>query len=141
VAQLKILFVCIGNTCRSPMAEAMARSLGAGRVETASAGIMPYGRVAGQTVATLDALGYASDGLASKGLEDLDLDSFDIIVSLVGESGLSYLPRSLGAQLEAWPIPDPFGEDDEVYIRVARMLESRIRSLLDDLDQRELSFC
>ncbi len=41
-------------------------------------------------------------------------------------------PPSLGAQLESWPIRDPYGEDDEVYLAVARELERRIRGLLVD---------
>jgi arsenate reductase len=141
MAPTKVLFVCIGNTCRSPMAEAIARSLGADRVQPSSAGIMPFGRLVDQTLATLEILGYSGEGLESKGLEDVDLETFDVIVSLLGESGLGYLPRSLGAQLEAWSVPDPYGEDEEVYLAVARLLERRIREFLDDLDQRELSFC
>ena len=40
---LRILFVCTGNACRSPMAEGIARSLGGDRVAVASAGIHPIG--------------------------------------------------------------------------------------------------
>ena len=138
MAALNLLFVCVGNTCRSPMAESIARSLGEGKVAASSAGIMPFGRVVRETSAALEALGYSSEGLRSKGLDDVDLEDFDVIVSLLGEAGLSYLPRSLGAQLEAWSIPDPYGEDEEVYRNVGRLLETRIREFLADHRQREL---
>ena len=120
------------------MAEAIARGLGDGRVRASSAGIMPFGRIVSSSVEALEALGYESRGLRSKGLDDIDLTDFDIIVSLLGSSGLSYLPSSLGAQLESWPVQDPYGEDHDVYLGVARELERRIRELLADQETREL---
>ena len=140
MAPLTILFICVGNTCRSPMAEAIARGLGDNGVMTSSAGLMPFGRIVSSTVETLETMGYNPRGLASKSLDDVDLHSFDIIVSLLGDSGLSYLPSNLGAQIESWSIRDPYGEDDEVYLAVARELERRIRELLDDRSDRELPF-
>jgi len=99
---------------------------------------MPFGRIVPATVEALEALGYDPRGLASKGLDDIDLGDFDIIVSLLGPSGLSYLPFTLGAQLESWSVRDPYGEDDDVYLVVARELELRIRELLADQETREL---
>jgi arsenate reductase len=138
MAALSILYICVGNTCRSPMAEAITRGVTDGGVVAASAGLMPFGRIVGPTIETLEALGYDAGGLESKGLEEVDVADFDIIVSLLGPSALGYLPGSLGAQLESWSIPDPYGEDDEVYRAVARELERRIRSLIADWHSREL---
>jgi len=138
MASLSILYICIGNTCRSPMAEAITRGLGIEGVSASSAGLMPFGRIVGSTVETLETLGYDPRGLASKSLDAVDLASFDIIVSLLGDSGLSYLPSNLGAQIESWSIPDPYGEDDEVYLAVARELERRIRKLVAERSDREL---
>lgn len=138
MASLSILFICVGNTCRSPMAEAIARGLGEGAVQASSAGLMPFGRIVGSTVDALEALGYDPRGLASKSLDDVDLRDFDLIVSLLGPSGLSYLPSTLGSQLESWSIRDPYGEDDEVYVAVAKELEHRIRELLADQLDEEL---
>jgi len=138
MAVLKILFFCIGNTCRSPMAEAIARGLGGGSVRAASAGLRPFGRIVGGTEHALARLGYDARGLASKGFDAVDLEDFDIIVSLLGDAGLAYLPSGLGVDVEAWPIADPYGEDDEVYLATARTLEKRIRNLLDDRAVREL---
>lgn len=138
MSALSILYICIGNTCRSPMAEAITRNLGGDDVRAASAGLRPFGRIVSGTVHALRQLGYDPRGLASKALDDVDLGDFDIIVSLLGPTGLSHLPANLGADLEAWPIPDPYGEDDEVYLTTARELERRIRLLLEDRNEREL---
>jgi protein-tyrosine-phosphatase len=121
------------------MAEAIARGIGGHEIHAASAGLMPFGRIVPPTIRTLTALGYDPGGLASKSLEDVDLSRFDVIVSLLGPSGLSSLPGSLTAERQSWPIPDPYGEDDEFYVTVARELERRIRFLIEDQENRELS--
>ncbi|HQL28825.1 MAG TPA: arsenate reductase ArsC, partial [Thermoanaerobaculales bacterium] len=58
---LSILFICVGNSCRSPMAEAIARAIGGDRVTACSAGLAATGRVAPSTLEALAALGYPSD--------------------------------------------------------------------------------
>jgi arsenate reductase len=132
MAPLSILFVCIGNSCRSPMAEAIARHLGGRRVDARSAGLAPAGFVAGGTLTTLDALGYSGEGLWSKGLDDVLVEDLDIVVSLLGNQAFDLLPHGTGARRETWAVFDPFGEDEEVYLEVARELEVRIRALLSE---------
>ena len=77
MAPLSILFICIGNTCRSPMAEAIARGQKKYEVVSSSAGIMPFGRIVRSTVEAVEALGYDPGGLSSKGLENVDLEDFE----------------------------------------------------------------
>jgi protein-tyrosine-phosphatase len=120
------------------MAESIARSLGGSGVEARSAGLAPLGWIAEQTIAALDALGHEARGLASQGLDAVDVDEFDIVVSLLGERGLDHIPQGRTARREAWPIPDPFGEDEKMYLNVARQLEDRIRGLLAEETETEL---
>lgn len=128
--RLRLLFVCIGNSCRSPMAEAMARSLGGDRVEARSAGLAPAGFIAGPTVDTLRRLGYPTEGLSSKGLDAVNTTDFDVVVSMVGGPLHQVIPCGPHALQMNWPVPDPFGEDESLYLRVARDIETRVRSLL-----------
>lgn len=129
---LRLLFVCIGNCCRSPMAESMARRIGGGRVIAQSAGLSPAGFIAKPTVSTLRRLGYPVEGLYSKGIDAIDTGEVDVVVSLIGGP----IPTALGcgpqARLVHWPLPDPFGEDETLYLRVARDIESRVRNLLEE---------
>jgi len=123
------------------MAEAIARFRGEGAVEVFSAGLYPTGTVAEGSLLALEALGYPTEKLSSKGLDEIDLDSMDIIVSLMGPEGLSTLPQRLCAEKIAWRIPDPYGEDEESYLRVARLLEKRLLSWIKSLGATEpLSF-
>jgi arsenate reductase len=133
VERLKILFICVGNTCRSPMAEALARGIGADRVEAFSAGLTPTGWISRDTASAVRELGYDPEGLRSKGLDDVGLADMDVVVSLIGPEGLCFIPRNMGARLESWRIPDPFGEDIEVFVAVARRLERQIRELLAEV--------
>jgi protein-tyrosine-phosphatase len=120
------------------MAEAIARFLGGSMVDARSAGISPLGWVSEQTIDALQALGYPAEGLTSKGLDEVNFEDVDIVLSLLGDRGLDYLPRGTGARRVAWVITDPFGEDDEIYLEVARELERRIRALLSDESDLEL---
>jgi len=120
------------------MAEAIARVLGGSMVDARSAGISPLGWVSEQTIDALQTLGYPAVGLTSKGLDEVDLEDVDIVLSLLGDRGLDYLPSGTGARREAWVITDPFGEDDEIYLEVARELERRIRALLSEESDSEL---
>lgn len=138
MAGLGILFVCVGNSCRSPMAEAIARKLGGGLVEARSAGLAPTGWIAERTLMTLESLGYSAEGLWSKGLDSVSSDEIDIVVSLLGDDSLDMIPVAAGVTHEAWAILDPFGEDEEVYLGVAHRLEARIRRLIDEEIDREL---
>lgn len=120
------------------MAEAICRAFGGEVVDARSAGLAPLGRIAEQTIRALEALGFDAGGLSSKGLGTVDTTDIDVVISMLGRRGLAHLPPNLGARREAWSIPDPFGEDDEVYLAVARQIEHRVRRLLGEELGQEL---
>ena len=130
-----VLFVCIGNTCRSPMAEAMARAMGGEALRALSAGLAATGRVAPETLATLEAMGYPGEGLASKGLSQVPLDEIDVVVSLIGPPGVRWIPFGMPVETIVWNVPDPWGEDEATYRNVARRIERLVRGLIDELDE------
>jgi arsenate reductase len=115
------------------MAEAIARAHGGERIHAYSAGLVPTGRIAHRTITTLHGLGYPTAGLASKGLDDVPLETLDVVVSLIGQQSLRLLPAGLTARRLAWSIRDPYGDDEAVYAAVAHCLEVRVCRLLDDL--------
>jgi arsenate reductase len=139
VAELDILFVCIGNSCRSPMAESIANSIGRGRVVARSAGLSPLGWIAPPTLEALDELGYSNEGLCSQGLGSYLGTDFDVVVSLIGTDPPELAGIGRGADHHVWSIPDPFGEDQTTYLEVAQLLERRIRALIEKELGRELS--
>jgi CO/xanthine dehydrogenase Mo-binding subunit/protein-tyrosine-phosphatase len=107
---MRVLFVCTGNTCRSPLAEAIARRLDAGDNE------------------------YASAGRHAQVGEPAAANAVAIAPELA-----SHRARQLTPELEAWAdtvvdlnalgIPDPYGRDEQAYRATAAELEALIRSL------------
>ena len=132
MAATRVLFVCLGNSCRSPMAEALARHLGPEVIEASSAGLMALGYVAPPTHAVLEETGIASQGLVSKPLRTIDLSSIDLVVNLAGRSIEKHLDgRAL--PVEDWDVGDPFGSDLTVYRRIRDEIERRVVDLIERL--------
>ncbi len=92
-AKKPILFVCIGNACRSQMAEAFARAYGSDILTAHSAGLAPASGVPSLTRQTLSEKNIASEGQFPKDLESFAGKSFDVVVNLSGEP----LPSTFGA--------------------------------------------
>src|SRR5208282_5045871 len=87
---LNVLFVCVGNSCRSPIAEAVARNSASDVITATSAGISPLGRIQESTRRVLLERGIRADGQFSKSLHDDTLfDPADLIINMSGIPGQS----------------------------------------------------
>jgi len=126
----KVLFVCIGNSCRSPMAEALARHLASDVMEPASAGLSPLGSIAEPTRKVLQERGISMDNQYSKGLEEAHPDSADLVVNMTGMPGEALFP---GARVVDWEVDDPYGEELGVYRRVCDDIEGLLNDLARQL--------
>ncbi len=128
----RVLFVCVGNSCRSQMAEALARHVAGDVIEPSSAGIAPLGLIAEATRAVLEERGIRIDGQYSKACRQEDANAVDLIVNMTGQPGH---PVFLGskAAVENWPIQDPYGEDLEIHRRICDEIEQRISELAERL--------
>ena len=125
-----ILFVCVENSNRSQMAEAFARIHGAGRVEAASAGSRPSGRVNPRAIAAMRELGYDLTTHVSKGLDAFDGRDVDVAVTMgCGDE----CPLVRAARRMEWKIPDPRDMSPNEFRGVRDLIESQVRSLLADL--------
>ena len=111
----KVLFICLGNSCRSIMAEALARHRCGDRWETASAGISPLGFVAPETLKVLAEIGVRPAGLYSKGLNEIDLREYRLLINLSDHSLQRWIPADVAAGVRNCPVPDPYGCGLEVY--------------------------
>jgi len=105
---MKILYLCTGNSARSLMAEAFTKSMlpAAAPIEVFSAGTKPRG-VHPETVAVMKEAGIDMSGFASKGIQQVPLDSIDLVVTLCDDARLS-CPAVPGAvQRIHWSLRDP----------------------------------
>lgn len=127
----RVLFLCIGNSCRSQLAEAFARKLASDVINPSSAGLSPFGRIAETTMAIGAEFDLSFDGQFSKGLEAVDLAQSDLVVNMTGMPGRGLL--STAKPVVDWEVEDPFGEDLGVYRRIAEDIETRVRALAETL--------
>jgi arsenate reductase len=127
---MNVLFVCVGNSGRSVMAERLFRQAADGRHEARSAGSDPHRETAEPGV--LEALREvgidASDHRAHK-LEQTDIDWADVVVAACDGA----CPVVVGKRYENWGLPDPYGLPVErvrpIRDEIARRVEALVATL------------
>src|SRR5262249_19560933 len=97
----RVLFVCIGNSCRSQMAEAFARAYGSDVIVAASAGTHPAANVASDTLRAMAEKNLDLRDHFTKSIRNLSRTEFDLVVNM---SGLD-IPSD--APMKEWYVPDP----------------------------------
>jgi len=125
VARKRILFVCLGNICRSPMGEALARKYGADVIVADSAGLTPAMVTTPLTRLVLSERNVDLGDHLPKGLDEVDLKKCDLIVNMSG-TRLS----NLGIPVEDWPVKDPYGALEPAYRTACDDIESRVMRLI-----------
>ena len=123
-----LLFLCVANSARSQMAEAIARSIAGDRLPIQSAGSMPT-RVNPLAVRALAEIGIDASGQRSKSVDEIDRALVATVITLCAEE---VCPVYLGAARRLhWPLPDPAGHAESE----AASLE-RFRAVRDELGVR-----
>lgn len=153
-APLRILFVCSGNTCRSPLAEAIARRMAKERgslpLEFRSAGTSTVSGLPASEGASRAAERHALalDGHSSAPLSAELLRWADLILTMgpshlmrvveLGGAGKSALLGAFAAGVDEATepmVPDPYGGDDETYESTYLTLERMVTRVLDRLGE------
>jgi len=123
---MKILFVCTGNSYRSPVAEALLKKV-RGNLEVESAGTQPAGMIAPnarkflERESALEKLKRTPEGLDQKNLEE-----YDLIVAMKQNHKNEILRRypQMGDRIEVWNVDDPIylphGSDEDVFEEIKR---------------------
>ena len=147
----RILFVCTGNTCRSPMAEAIAREGLRVRgwddveVRSAGAGAFPGAPPSGGAVRVAAERGISLDGHRATLLTRREVEWADLILTMspshlmrVSELGggqraalLTAYAEGLGTGMDSGSIPDPIGGSDREYAETYDRLEGLIDKVFD----------
>jgi arsenate reductase len=123
----RVLFVCLGNACRSQMAEAFANAYGKDVLEASSAGIQPASRVSSRTRAVMAEKRVPIDPRQTpKAVSSFDMSSFDLIVNL-SEYGV---PKTCTRVLRL-AVPDPMGHQDDTHREARDTIEAFVRVLVD----------
>jgi arsenate reductase len=129
----RVLFVCVGNACRSQMAEAFARVYGQDALVPASAGLTPAIDIMPDTVRAMAEKEIDLSGQFSKSIHHLGRSQFDLVVNMTGFA----LPDDIGAPVEEWIVPDPVAMKYEEHCKVRDEIEQLVMNLIMRL-RREL---
>jgi protein-tyrosine-phosphatase len=126
----RVLFVCVENSNRSQMAEAFARMHGGDRIEAASSGSRPSGRVNPRAIEFMKEVGYDLSTHSSKPLDQFNGQQIDVAVTMgCGDA----CPLVRATRREEWNIPDPKDLPDEQFREVRSLIERKVKELLDGL--------
>ncbi len=132
---MRVLFVCAGNTCRSPFAEAVARR--EGRVDVESAGLTAYAgdEPPAAAIAVARELGFDLSSHRARPLSEDMLERAYVIVgmtaahvSALDARGARGKTRLLGGA----DIDDPIGQGRDAYQRTYAQIESDVRTLFEE---------
>jgi len=136
----RVLFVCIGNACRSQMAEAFARKYGSDVVIPASAGLAPAMHVARDTQTAMSEKDIDLRTHFPKTIRNLGRAQFDLVVNM---SGSEILPSEVpGAKIVEWDVADPVYMKYEDHCQVRDEIERLVMQLILELrqDPKETKF-
>ncbi|MFN4032150.1 MAG: arsenate reductase ArsC [Fimbriimonadales bacterium] len=128
-----VLFVCVGNSCRSQMAEGFGNHYGQGKVVAFSAGTAPSGKVHPLAIEAMREVGIDISRQTSKSVAEFDITQFDAVVSLCDARTDQLCPATYMGVQEHWDIPDPVGLPMEEFRRVRSIVETRVRDLFQRL--------
>ena len=123
------MFVCIGNSCRSQMAEGFAHAYGLDVMRAESAGLSPATGVARGTIRTMAEKNIDISAHFPKSFEPDLAAEFDLIINMSGFE----LPGELQARTRDWDVLDPIGQSAEIYRHVCDQIEVLVMDLINEL--------
>jgi ArsR family transcriptional regulator, arsenate/arsenite/antimonite-responsive transcriptional repressor / arsenate reductase (thioredoxin) len=133
--RISVLFVCTGNSARSPIAEALLRHHTSGRVHTASAGTRPKPELHPGTIRVLrEGFGLDVGGLRPRSLAAVARHRFDHVITLCDKAREACPAFDHQPRRAHWSIPDPAAEADAPFERTAADIDIRVRHLLPTLE-------
>lgn len=154
----RVLFVCTGNTCRSPMAEALFRHAVIDRPHllVASAGIMARdgAPASAETISVLNEMNIPLERFRSHQINASIIEKADEVFVMT-EAHLISLERAYPSQARKFhlvsefiddpnahidgDVPDPFGMGAKAYADVARMLQNAIPNIVSFVDPQQFA--
>lgn len=123
----KVAFICVHNSCRSQIAEALGNHLYGDYFDCYSAGtkVKPsINQDAQRVLKELYGIDMEGNGQHSKLISEIP--SVDIVVSMGCDVGCPYIGRDFD---DNWGLSDPTGKNDEEFIKVIREIEEKLSRL------------
>lgn len=124
--KIKVAFVCVHNSCRSQMAEAIAKITAADSFDAYSAGTETKPQINQDAVAVIKELYGVDMNLTQKSKLLSDIPAVDIVVTMGCNVNCPYLPCK---HREDWGLEDPSGKEKDEFIITAKIIKEKILDL------------
>lgn len=126
----KVAFVCVHNSCRSQIAEALGKKLAADVFESYSAGTETKPRINQDAVRLMKQI-HGIDMEATQYSKLLsDIPAVDVVITMGCNVQCPWLPCEFR---EDWGLEDPTGKSDEEFIKTIETIEQKILHLKEQL--------
>lgn len=137
-SKMLIIFICTGNTCRSPMAEALFKSMLSEdqkqKICVKSRGIAAVSGqpAADNAVAVMREFGCDISNHRAANLSDSEIASADLFICMTGSHAAALKVSGVPEQkIDVLGVPDPFGKDREDYRAAAVKIKNEIEKLYE----------
>ncbi|WP_160684065.1 arsenate reductase ArsC [Clostridium sp. C2-6-12] len=131
----KVAFICVHNSCRSQMAEALGKLYGSSVFESYSAGTETKPQINQDAVRIIKDL-YNIDMNETQSSKLLaDIPTVDIVIKMGCNVVCPFLPAK---HTEDWGLDDPSGKSDEEFIRTAKIIEEKVKDLARRISHGEI---
>jgi arsenate reductase len=129
--KIKVAFVCVHNSCRSQIAEAISKLIAIDSFEAYSAGTEKKPQINQDAVRIIKEL-YNFD-MEKEQFSKLisDIPQPDIVITMGCNVNCPYLPCKYR---EDWGLEDPTGKSDEEFIKTAKIIENKVQELKNELN-------
>lgn len=128
----KVAFICVHNSCRSQIAEALGKYFALDVFESYSAGTETKPKINQDAVRIMKQL-YGIDMEKTQRSKLLtDIPPVDVVITMGCNVNCPYLPCKYR---EDWGLEDPTGKPDEVFVEVIKTIEKRIFELKERLSE------
>ena len=126
----KVAFICVHNSCRSQIAEALGRHLASEVFESYSAGTETKPQINQDAVRIMQEL-YGIDMEQTQYSKLLaDIPDLDVAISMGCNVGCPFIGRGFDGK---WGLEDPTGKSDEEFKAIIKEIENRILQLREEL--------
>ena len=133
----KVAFICVHNSCRSQMAEALGRFYGSEIFESFSAGTEIKPMINQDAVRIIKNLYNIDMNLTQKSKLLSDIPKADIVIKMGCNVVCPYLPAK---HIEDWGLDDPTGKCDDEFIKTAKLIEEKIKDLIKKIKEGKVGF-
>lgn len=131
----KVAFICVHNSCRSQMAEALGKLFASNTFESYSAGTELRPNINQDAVRIINNLYNIDMNKTQKSKLLEDLPKIDIAIKMGCNVVCPFLPSK---HTEDWGLDDPSGKNDDEFIKTAKAIEEKVKNLAKRIENNEI---